>query len=199
MRFVHRIGVGGVSQVWLPPQFEKNCSSVEFLPKSPWKSPACNTRSNFTLWCDFKASIMLTLASVQELKQGTLQRQTNSSVSSRKQCSELPWLVLKRTPRPCLAFCRAGLLLHYYLCPTCLEIHFKNTLPFTSSACIHFHTATSTVSYSSAWLCFTYLMPGADPAEISVSSSSEWITSLQLLLGFFRSRILSISLGFLPH
>lgn len=62
----------------LLPQFEKHFSSIEFLPKPPWKSPVCNTRSNFTLWCDLKASIMLTLASVQELKQETLQMQTSS-------------------------------------------------------------------------------------------------------------------------
>lgn len=168
---------------------KENCGSVEFLPKSPWKSPECNTRSNFSLWCDLKASIIETLASVQELKQETSSLQSAPAVLWT--CS-----VLKRTPRPwntCVAF----LELFYYLCPTCLEIHFKNTLPFISSAYISFRT-TSTVSHSSGWLCFTFLMPGADPVDISVSSSSEWITSFSflLLLFFFKSRTLSISWGF---
>lgn len=72
--------------------------------------------------------------------------------------------------------------MHYCSCLKLLAWKYSskaNTLYIASSACVSFHTSWL-VSHSLSWLCVADLMPEADPAEISVSSSTEWIASLQL-------------------
>lgn len=115
MRFVHRIGVGGVSQMWLSPQFEKNCSSVEFLPKSPWKSPVCNTKILPSGVISKQASCWHWHLCKNQNKKPCKGKPT--PFSQPQEAAQWTRLVPKRTPRPwntCLAFFRAALLLVLY-------------------------------------------------------------------------------------
>lgn len=115
MRFVHRIGVGGVSQMWLSPQFEKNCSSVEFLPKSPWKSPVCNTKILPSGVISKQASCWHWHLCKNQNKKPCKGKPT--PFSQPQQAAQWTHLVPKRTLRPwntCFAFFRAALLLVLY-------------------------------------------------------------------------------------